>query len=167
MAESRYRSLGLAVAAVVFVVDQLIKWVMIHPLQLQMVGQIRLLPIFNLTWVENTGVSLGMLAADSEVERWGLVALTGAIALAVLIWLWRERNRGDVVALGLVLGGALGNIVDRSRYGYVVDFMDLHFGGFRPFYVFNIADAAITIGVVILLVRSLFGPKANKEKIDA
>ena len=62
--------------------------------------------------------------------------------------MWRERLRGDVLALSMVLGGALGNIVDRVRYGYVVDYADLHFGAFRPFYIFNLADAAITIGVL-------------------
>jgi len=68
----------------------------------------------------------------------------------------RERKLGDIVALGLVLGGALGNILDRTRLGYVVDFADLHFGDWRPFLVFNVADAAITIGVLVLLVRALF-----------
>ena len=67
----------------------------------------------------------------------------------------RERNRQDLLALGLILGGALGNIVDRVRFGYVVDYADLHFGDFRPFLVFNVADAAITIGVLILLIRAL------------
>ena len=69
--------------------------------------------------------------------------------------MWRERSRQDVVALGLVLGGALGNIIDRVRYGFVVDYADLHFGEWRPFLIFNLADAAITIGVLILLARAL------------
>jgi len=75
--------------------------------------------------------------------------------VAVAVWMWREPKRGDQLALGLVLGGATGNILDRVRLGYVVDFADLHFGEWRPFLVFNIADAAITIGVLILLVRAL------------
>ena len=79
-----------------------------------------------------------------------------AIATVVAVWLWRERRMGDTLALGLVLGGALGNITDRVRFGYVVDFLDLHFGEWRPFLVFNLADAAISIGVVILLLRALF-----------
>jgi signal peptidase II len=73
-----------------------------------------------------------------------------------LWWMLREKKRPDVIALGMVLGGALGNILDRTRLGYVVDFADLHFGTWRPFLVFNVADAAISIGVVILLVRALF-----------
>ena len=146
---------GYALALAVFAIDQLVKWVVLGPLALREVGQIVLLPIFNLSYVENHGVSLGLLTASSDAQRWLLVALTAAIAAGVAFWIARERNRWDVVALGLVLGGALGNILDRTRLGYVVDFLDLHFGSFRPFMVFNVADAAITIGVVLLLARSL------------
>ena len=93
-----------------------------------------------------------------------LVALTAGIALIVGVWMWREKLRGDVLGLALVLGGAAGNIVDRIRYGYVVDYADLHFGTFRPFYIFNLADAAITIGVLILLARAfLMREKAPEE----
>ena len=154
--KSPHRILGLAVAALVLVFDQLIKWVVSNPFELQQRMKIELLPIFDLTWVQNHGVSMGFLTADGEVGRWLLVALTAALATGVLIWLWRETTRGDVVALGLVLGGALGNILDRVRYGYVLDFADLHFGEIRPFLVFNVGDAAITIGVLLLLVRALF-----------
>ena len=146
---------GYLIAGAVFALDQLAKWLMLGPLALREVGQIVLLPIFNLTWTENYGVSLGMLTAESNAMRWGLVALTGAIAVGVAVWIARERNRWDRLALALVLGGALGNILDRVRFGFVVDFLDLHFGEFRPFLVFNVADAAITLGVVLLLVRSL------------
>ena len=139
----------------VFVLDQLVKWIMLGPLALREVGQIVLLPIFNFTYVENHGVSLGFLTADSNAERWLLVAVTAAIAIGVAVWILREKNRWDIVALALVLGGALGNILDRARLGYVVDFLDLHLGDFRPFMVFNVADAAITVGVVLLLARSL------------
>ncbi|HVM37877.1 MAG TPA: signal peptidase II [Sphingomicrobium sp.] len=156
--------LGFLVAAVIFVADQLTKWLMIGPLQLQQVGQITLLPIFNLTWTENYGISLGLLNATTETGRWLLVAMTAAIAAGVAYWLTREKNRGDQLALGMVLGGALGNILDRTRFGYVVDFADLHFGGFRPFLVFNVADAAISIGVAILLLRAFFARKEQAEE---
>ena len=149
------RASGYILALGVFALDQLVKWIMLGPLALREVGQIGLLSIFNFTYVENHGVSLGMLTADSQTERWALVAVTAAIATGVAVWISREKNRWDIVALGLVLGGALGNIIDRARFGYVVDFLDLHFGEFRPFMVFNVADAAITCGVVLLLARSL------------
>ena len=159
--------LGFAIALAIFAVDQLVKWLMIGPLQLQSVGQIVLLPIFNLTWTENYGISLGLLNASTETGRWLLVAMTGAIAIAGAVWMLREKNRGDQAALALVLGGALGNILDRVRFGYVVDYADLHFGSFRPFLVFNVADAAISIGVAILLLRAfLTRNDAPEEKVE-
>lgn len=152
------RKLGLAIATSVFVVDQLLKWVVTYPLQLRERPNktIEVLPFFDLKWVENYGVSMGFLTADGELGRWLLVALTGAISAAVFVWMWREKQRDDVIALSLVLGGALGNILDRIRLGHVVDFADLHFGDIHPFLVFNVGDAAITIGVLLLLVRALF-----------
>ena len=161
------RAPGITVAVVVFALDQLVKWVVAGPLHLKMLGQIEFFPIFNLTWVENYGVSLGLLTADSATGRWLLTGLTALIATVVAIWLWREKNRQDVTGLGLVLGGALGNILDRVRFGYVVDFADLHFGAYRPFLVFNIADAAITVGVLILLFRALLARDKPKADIDA
>ncbi len=148
------RNLAYITAIIIFVADQLTKWFVSVPLALQARGQIELLPIFNLTWVENNGISLGLLNATTPTGRWMLVAMTAAIAIGVAWWITREEKRGDQLALSLVLGGALGNIVDRVRHGYVVDFADLHFGAFRPFLVFNVADAAISIGVVILLLRA-------------
>ena len=151
----RNRRIGLAVAAAIFAVDQLVKYVLTVPLQLEDRRVIELLPFFDLRFVPNYGVSMGFLTADSELTRWLLVGLTATIALFVAAWMWREKRRDDSIGLALVLGGALGNIVDRVRYGYVVDYADLHFGEVRPFLVFNIADAAITIGVLLLLVRAL------------
>jgi len=161
------RSAAFVIAFLIFVFDQATKWVVTYPLQLRQVDTIEILPFFDLRWVENRGVSLGLLSAGSELGRWLLVAATAAIALFVAVWMWRERRRDDSIALSLVLGGALGNIVDRVRFGYVVDFADLHFGDFRPFLVFNVADAAISIGVVILLLRAFLTrderPKENVE----
>ncbi|MEQ1687318.1 MAG: signal peptidase II [Sphingopyxis sp.] len=154
-AQAALRRLGLIIAAIVFAIDQAIKWLVTCPLDLEAVDQIVLLPIFNLTWAQNYGISFGLLTAESETQRWLLVTLTAIVAGAVALWLWRERSRGDVIALALVLGGALGNIVDRVRTGYVVDYADLHFGDFRPFLIFNVADACITIGVLLLVARAL------------
>jgi signal peptidase II len=154
----RNRTLAFTIAFLLFAADQLAKWIVTVPLDLR--GQpdqiITIFSFFDLHWTENRGVSLGLLSADGDVGRWLLVAMTAAIAAFVTIWMWRERKRTDSVALGLVLGGALGNIVDRARLGYVVDYADLHFGEWgRPFLVFNVGDAAITIGVLLLLVRAL------------
>ena len=167
----RIRGVGLALAAVVYVLDQWIKYLVTGPLGLEQVGdQIYLLPIFNLTLTHNYGVSLGFLPATSPEMRWGLVALTAVIATVVLVWLLRERKLADVTPLGLILGGALGNIQDRVLHGYVLDFADLHFGEFRPFLIFNVADAAITVGVLIILARALFmreKPPAAQDEVVA
>ena len=154
------RSRGFGVAAIVFVIDQFTKWWLTGPLGIRHIGdQLVLLPIFNFTYTENNGISLGLFNATTEVGRWMLVALTSAIAVGVAYWMGREKNRIDQIALGLVLGGALGNIIDRVRHGYVVDFADLHFGAFRPFLIFNVGDAAISIAVVILLLRAFLSRK--------
>lgn len=157
---TRNRIIGLVLAAVIAVSDQIVKWYVTGPLALRQVRNIELLPFFDLTYVENRGMSLGMLQATSMQARWALVGVTATIAGIVLVWMLRERRMGDILGLAMILGGAIGNIRDRYDLGYVIDYADLHihaFGEtFRPFLVFNIADAAITIGVVIILARSLF-----------
>ena len=151
---SKFRLQGLMLASLAFIADQIVKYAMLEPLQLQSRGVIHIISFFDLRYAENRGVSMSFLTADSDGERWALVALTSVIAVGVGVWMWREKMRGDVLALSLVLGGAFGNIADRVRYGYVVDYADLHFGAFRPFYIFNLADACISIGVMILLARA-------------
>ena len=162
------RSFAYGVALAIFVADQISKWLVAGPLGLLLEGQkIDLLPIFDLTRVHNHGISLGLAQAQNDFQRWLLVAITAAIAVVVAWWIRKEEQRGDRLALAMVLGGALGNIVDRVQFGYVLDFLDLHFGEWRPFYVFNVADAAISIGVVILLFRAIFvRPAAPEENID-
>ncbi len=151
---------GYVIALAVFLLDQLSKYWVTAVLDLRTRGVVGVIPGFDLTWVENTGVSMNLLRADSAAGRWLLVAATLAIAVGVAVWIARESNRIDTLALGLVLGGALGNIVDRVRYGYVVDFLHAWWHD-HHFYVFNVADAAITIGVALLLLRSLLAPAAK------
>ena len=153
---TRNRRIGLAVALTGFVADQALKLLVTGPLGLVKDNdQIVLTSFFYLTRTSNYGVSLGLLTADSDLMRWLLVALTGGIAVMVGAWLMREKKFADILPLAMILGGALGNIVDRVRFGHVVDFADLHFGAWRPFLVFNLADALISLGVVIILARSL------------
>jgi signal peptidase II len=150
-----HRALGLSVAGAILFLDQLVKWVVLDLVGLETRRSMEIVSFFDLSYVRNYGISFGLFTAGSEGGRWALIALTLAVSGGVAWWLWKERARGDVLALALVLGGALGNIIDRVRLGYVVDYADLHFGTFRPFLVFNIADAAITIGVLLLVARSL------------
>jgi len=164
---SKFRLQGIMLASLVFIADQIVKYAMLGPLQLQSRGVIHIISFFDLRYAENRGVSMSFLTADSDGERWALVGLTAVIAIGVAIWMWREKLRGDVLALSLVLGGALGNIVDRVRYGYVVDYADLHIGAFRPFYIFNLADACISMGVLILLARAfLISDKQTGDGAD-
>ena len=161
------RSFGFAVALLVFALDQFAKYWVTGPLGVNHIGdQLYLVPNFQLTYTENNGISLGLLNATTPVGRWMLVGLTSAIAIGVAWWLGREKNRVDQIALGMVLGGALGNILDRTRHGYVVDFADLHFGEWRPFLIFNVGDAAISIAVVILLLRAFLSRKDQETGSD-
>ena len=162
----RRSALGFSVALAVFLLEQVTKWIVLGPLDLRNVLQIEILPIFNLTYTENHGISLGLFQASSDAMRWVLVIGTSLVAAGVAYWIAREERRWDQVALGMVLGGALGNILDRVRHGYVVDFADLHFGEFRPFFIFNVADAAISIGVAILLLRAFLVKERPKENAE-
>jgi signal peptidase II len=161
------RRIGFLVAVGVFALDQLLKWWVTGPLAVDHEGAMfYILPFFQFTYTENNGISLGLLNATTEIGRWMLVALTSAIAIGVAIWMAREKSRLDQIALGMVLGGALGNILDRARHGYVVDFADLHFGQWRPFLIFNLGDAAISIAVVILLLRAFLSRKDDAKGSD-
>jgi signal peptidase II len=167
MAKLGVRQTGLVAALAVFITDQLVKWVATTQMSLDYEGAERVfLPFFKFTLTYNRGVALGLLPADSLGARWLLTAFLAAITIAVGFWLWKEKVRGDALALGLVMGGAVGNLLDRARFGYVVDFIDLHFGEFRPFLIFNLADAAITIGVLLLLARALLADR-GKASVEA
>lgn len=153
---------GYLIAALVLILDQISKYWVLELLHLPLRGGIDVWPFFRLTFVGNIGVSMGMLQADSDLGRWLLTAVTGGIALAVANWLRRETHPVDVAALGLVLGGAVGNILDRVRFGYVVDFLHFFWGQYS-FWVFNLADAAITVGVILLLARAVLARPADQR----
>ncbi|MDE2435762.1 MAG: signal peptidase II [Sphingomonadales bacterium] len=164
----RNRLIGFALAALVLALDLVIKWAVTGPLGLNEDGeQVVLTPFFNLTRTSNYGVSLGLLTATSPAMRWLLVALTATIAAVVLVWMLREKKLWDILPLALVLGGALGNIRDRVVFGHVIDYADLHFGDWRPFLVFNLADAAITLGVVFILARSFLSREKPADNAGA
>lgn len=162
----RNRLIGFVLALAIYFVDQASKHYVTDTLALREGDVYGLLSFFDLRLTYNKGISLGLFQADSMEMRWILVGVTALIALVVTVWMMREKLMGEILGLSLILGGALGNIKDRYELGYVVDFADLHFGDFRPFLIFNVADAAITIGVVIILARSFLLREKDDNQTD-
>lgn len=156
MKQQRLR-LGLALAALVFVFDRLSKSYLIELLQ-GAPGGIEVLPFFNLVQVWNRGVSFGMLASHADWAPFVLAGFAAAVSLALAVWLARAENAVVAAALGLVIGGALSNALDRLLWGAVADFFDAHaFGWHWP--AFNVADMAVVGGVGGLLLDGLFKPR--------
>ena len=146
--------LAYVLAALVIVLDQLSKWWITGPLDLPSHGRILVLPpFFNLSMVWNRGVSFGLLRADADVGRWGLALFSTAIALGFAVWARKLDRKLLALAVGLVMGGAVGNVIDRVRLGAVVDFLD--FNGLYFPWVFNVADCGVTVGMALILLDSL------------
>jgi signal peptidase II len=153
---------AFVLAAVVVILDQLSKWWVLNILHLPERGQIPVLPFFRLSMVMNPGVSFGLLRADTPLGRGLLVGSAMLVVIALAVWVRRADRPLFATALGLVIGGALGNnLIDRARIGQVVDFLD--FSGLMFPWVFNIADSAITVGVVLLLLDSILRPDARPQ----
>ncbi len=140
-------------AIITLLLDQLSKWFFITELGISDRPPIELLPFFNLVMVWNYGISFGMLASHRLPLI--LITLTGFIVLLLFIWMWRVPSKLIACALGGIIGGAVGNIIDRLRFDAVADFFDFHVGLWH-WPAFNIADSAIFIGVVLLCVHSMF-----------
>ena len=163
MSRNRLSLLGILAGAVVLAADQASKWWVLHVLDLPEIRQIVLLPVLNLTMVWNRGVTFGLLTGFGA---WGHIVLAG-VALAVVaalgVWLRRAETRLVAVAIGAIAGGAVGNVIDRVRFGAVVDFIHAHIDspwGDISWYVFNVADAAIVCGVGALVFDSLWPRRA-------
>jgi signal peptidase II len=143
-------ALGLSFAALVLIADQATKMVVLANLE----GPVEVTPFFNLVRVWNTGVSFGLFGSAGASAAWVLSGLALAVVIGLTVWLSRTAEKPAAIGLGLVIGGALGNVVDRIRFGAVFDFLDFHaFGVHWP--AFNIADAAIVVGAAVLLVDGL------------
>lgn len=142
---------GLAVA--VLLADQAVKAWILYGVNLPLRFSLEVLGPLKLTMVWNEGVSFGFLQARHDLARWGLTVFALAVALALAGWARRADRRLLGTALGLIIGGAVGNAIDRARFGAVVDFVDVSALGFFP-WVFNVADSAITIGVLLMLLDS-------------
>ena len=148
-----------ALAATIIVLDQLSKWWVLSVHRLPERISTEVLPVFSLTMVWNRGVSFGLFQAE-DWGRWLLAGFSAVVAIALAVWARKVERRLTALALGLVIGGAIGNLIDRVRFGAVADFLDFTRLGFP--WVFNVADSAITVGVIVLLLDSLLTPDPKK-----
>lgn len=158
--------LGLHTGLLVLAADQASKAWVLYGIDLPRVERIVLLPVLNLTFVQNRGVTFGLLNGFGAWSSLALAAVAVLVVVALGVWLRRAESRMAAIALGAIAGGALGNVIDRLRLGWVVDFIDVHLGAWH-WYVFNVADAAIVCGVLALLLESQFGRKAGLPSREA
>jgi signal peptidase II len=161
------RELGMLkwlwLSALAIVLDQGTKLIVDNVMQLH--ESIPLIPYFNLTYVHNTGAAFSFLSEAGGWQRWFFAALAIVISAVLGVWLARLQKHETLlaIALALVLGGAIGNLIDRLAYGYVIDFLDVYYNAWH-WPAFNIADSAITLGVVLMLLESVgFGKKDQGE----
>ena len=155
--------IGALIALSAFGLDRLHKWLMLGPFEIGLNSPVEVTPFFNLVLVWNRGVSYGLFQQDTAAGRSVLIGINVAAAIALWLWLARTRDRLVAVSIGLIIGGAIGNAVDRQLYGAVADFF--HFPAFGwSWYVFNIADVAIVAGVAGLLYDSVFSSHKRAPK---
>ncbi len=161
------RILGAAALAAAFFLDQAHKFWMLEVFGVAGRQPIRLAPFLDVTLSWNRGISYSLLTAQGDLARYGLLALQLAIVAGLGVWLWRTPRRLTALALGLIVGGALGNALDRLRFGAVADFFFFHTSlpvGPLANYVFNVADALITVGVALMLIDAL---RSGEGQTDA
>lgn len=146
--------LGAAVACAVLAADQVSKWWVLEILRLHYRQPLVLLPVLDLRMVQNRGITFGLLNGSTGIDSIAIVLVAIAVVIGLGVWLWRTDRTIVAAAVGGIAGGAIGNIADRLRLGFVVDFIQVHAFGWS-WYVFNLADAAIVCGVAALLVDGL------------
>lgn len=157
--------LGLIAALVACAADQASKIYLLFVYHLPQHAPLRLGPLFDFVFVRNRGISYGLFQTEGELGQWLLLGFKVAAVIALGVWLVRARDRLTALSLGLIIGGAIGNAIDRVAYGWVFDFVffHIHTAGWRfDWYVFNLADVAIVAGVIGLLYESLFDGRAAK-----
>ena len=157
--------LGFATALVACALDQASKLYLLKAFDLAAKGPVRLGPLFDLVLTRNTGISYGLFQTHSALGQWLMLGSKAAAVLLLWIWLARAHSRLTALSLGLIIGGAIGNAIDRLAYGWVADFVFFHVSTATwrfDWYVFNLADVAIVAGVIGLLYESLIGERAAK-----
>ena len=160
--QAKVRLLGGASACLMPLVDQAHKLWMLNVYDIANRPPVRVLPFFDLVMAWNKGVSYSLFEADSDLERYILLGVTGAATLFLAVWLWRASSLVAGLGLGLIIGGAIGNGIDRAVYGAVADFFHFHIGSFS-WYVFNLADVGIVAGVGLLLYESFTTPAEGPQ----
>ena len=158
------RLAGFLIAAATLLLDQANKLWLLDVYDIAERQPVRLASFFDVVMARNPGISYSLLSAHSTGARWALFAFTAGATLLIGVWLWRTTTRCVGFGLGFILGGAVGNAVDRFSYGWVADFYYFHVGSFH-WYVFNLADVAIVAGVAMLLIDSIF--LVNRRTIAA
>lgn len=157
--------LGLLAAAGVVALDQAVKWWLLFRFDLETRAPVRVAPFFDLVAVWNTGISYGLFPQSSAFGQWALLAVKAVAVVLLSVWMARARTSLTALSLALIIGGAIGNAIDRFAYGAVFDFALLHLTtasfSFR-WYVFNLADVAIVAGVIGLIYEAFFGQDAAK-----
>ncbi|WP_395666613.1 signal peptidase II [Methylocella sp.] len=154
--------LGAGLALATLVVDQANKLWLIFGYGVEARQPVRLTPFFDVVFAKNTGISYSLFNASTATQRLLLLGFTLAATAFLVVLLFKARTRLAGAALGLIIGGALGNAVDRAAYGYVADFYHFHVGSFS-WYVFNLADVAIVAGVGLLMLEALFDARGGAE----
>lgn len=149
------------IAVVVIILDQITK--IAATANLQMYQPIEVIPFFNLTLAHNTGAAFSFLADAGGWQRWFFTVLATGVSIFLFFWIkkLKPEEKTMAITLSLILGGAIGNLIDRVRFGYVVDFLDVYVGD-AHWPAFNIADSAISIGAVLLIIMSFIGEKQKK-----
>jgi signal peptidase II len=157
----------MAVAATVVAADQVTKWAIVEWIALY--DSVTVNSFINLTHQRNTGAAFSFLAGAGGWQRWFFVALASIVSVVIVIWLWRLRSERNVLlggGLSLVLGGAIGNLIDRIAHGYVTDFVQVWFGDWA-YPSFNVADAGISVGAAMLIIDALFFSGRNEIAADS
>lgn len=160
----RFTWLGAVAALAVLAADQASKYWVLHGLRLPELGSVAVLPVLNFTMVWNRGITFGLLRSDGPWSAIVLAAVALGVVVALAVWLRRAERPLVAVALGAIAGGAVGNVIDRLRFGAVVDFIHAHAFGWS-WYVFNVADAAIVCGVTALVLESAFPRRAGGDRL--
>jgi signal peptidase II len=152
----------LPLTGVIIVLDQITKWIIVDRFELY--ERIRVLPVLDITRMHNPGAAFSFLAGESGWQRWLFTALAFGVGIAIVIWLGKLKASSQrllAAALALILGGAVGNLIDRVRLGHVIDFIYVHWQE-KPFPAFNVADSSITVGACLLLLDAFLESRRNK-----